>query len=173
MIKQAQINQIESIAKKSWFNILKIFLAVFFIKNRLIYFPLYPRVNPKKALFQIIKSTINLGCFAIAIKDFFYIDFFKTWSNSIGCFLSIRHKGIVIHKRYFMPKRYKYLYQVISNNKGIAVMELVNTLSIWFFKIVLCLLAGLVLSLHDIDIPSYQETINNMQYAFKNISILF
>jgi hypothetical protein len=172
-MKQAQKNQIESIAKKSWIEIIKIFLAVFFLKNPIVYFPLWPRINPKKSLIQIIKSDINLGCFAIAFKSFFYADIFKTWSNNIGLFIAIRYKGKVIKQKYFMPSQYKFIYKAISNQNGFILSSFINTLSLWFFRFAIALLIGLIFSLQDIELPYYQEAINNMQYMLRNISVLF
>jgi hypothetical protein len=59
----------------------------------------------------------------------------------------------------------------MKNQNGFILSSAIITFSNWFFRLLIALLIGLLLSLHDITFPSKQEFLNDMTYLFNILHI--
>jgi hypothetical protein len=173
--------QIESIISQNWLFIFKLFFCIVLMKNPLIYIPLYPRQKTHNSLFSFYMAKINLACYGFQILKVFYIDFFKAISGDfIGAFISIKWNGIyrkrhifINRKRFFALATFHSTKLLKHNQNGFISWQFVEDIYKWLYRLIICLFLAFAFSIKDIDIPSYQEILNDMVYITNIIEKVF
>ena len=174
--------QIESILNKSWFEIFKMFFIILIMKNPLIYFPIFPKIKNGFSLVSIYIPKVNLNTFGLAIGNVFYCDFFKPFSSDyyIGIFVSIKWGGIYYKRHFFIGLNrvfalawFQSKMLLKHNQKGFISWQLIDSFYCWLYRFILLFFLAFCFSIHDIDIPSIQEMINDIQYPLSIIEKAF
>lgn len=184
-MKANRIRQINGFFNMGIFEVIKLFFVYCLMNNPIFYYGFFP--TPKNAyhnsIFSFYPYSQNLRAIGIQFFKLFYIDFSAN-NHSIVIFVSINCHSYYFKKLFFINykgnfktniftlKGFKSWTSILKNNHGFISIDILNPISLWFFRIVMAFLIALVLSLHDIDISSYQEYTNDIQYAFKSLDYI-
>jgi hypothetical protein len=188
-MKSNRIRQINGFFNMGFFEVIKLFFCYLAMNNPIIYIGLFP--TPKNtfhnSIFSFYPASQNLKAIGLQFFKLFYVDFsYSIISKSIVIFISINCHKFYYKKHIFIGNNFKnclftlkgyksylgILKNPLINNKGFAYTSLIESIFKYSFFIILSFLIALITSLSDIEIPSFQEYTNDIQYAFRYISIL-
>jgi hypothetical protein len=169
-MKANQIRQIESIINKSFFDMIKLFFVCLLMNNPFFYYGFFPTAKNTFhfSIFSFYPYSQNLKSIGLQFFKLLYLDFslseYLVIFISINCFKYYKKNTFFISLKKFKAFKlasWDSLY-LFKNQKGFCYSELMNSIFIWSFRILFCILLAAIFSFNDINIPSLQEIKNDI-----------